>query len=367
MSKHPWVDESQMAQEARECGAVIRAQLAQQAQVDALAEHLRAYEPHAVMTVARGSSDHAANYWSYLLMRRLGVLTCSLPPSLVTLHKAPLRVQRMVALGLSQSGASPDLVETLSYARRAGAYAVAGVNQVDSPLAHVADVALPVLAGVERSVAATKSCLGMMSLAAQVVATWANDGATLRGLQGLSLAFDAQSALAGESDEGVQAIEVLRQLDRVLVIGRGLSQSVALEAALKMKETCAIQSEAFSVAEVRHGPMRLIEQGFGLVVFITPGEEQPQLIDFCVEMRGRGANVLAIVVMPPQACDRLREAGVWVLPCVFDEVGCDAETAEILAPLAVLQRFYLFVSHLSQARGLNPDKPLFLNKVTQTV
>ena len=179
-------ESSWMAKEALQSGEVLRAQLENSANLNEWVAQLRAAPPNVFITVARGSSDHAAGFWSYLLMQRLGILTVSLPLSLVTLHRSPLRVPNTVAVGLSQSGASPDLVETLRYLQQAGAYAVACVNQVDSPMAECADRVLPVLAGQERSVAATKSCLGMMTLAAQWVALWTEDQALLDGLHDLA-------------------------------------------------------------------------------------------------------------------------------------------------------------------------------------
>lgn len=346
-----------MVQEALESGAMLERQLARREQMMQLVAQVRAWSPEMFITVARGSSDHAACFFAYLVMRELGVLTVSLPPSLVTLHHAPLQVRHAVALGFSQSGASPDLVETLRYLDQSGAHTLACVNQADSPLEQVADAALPILAGQELSVAATKSCLGIMTLAVQWVASWKQDDDLWMQLMQLQQALSA----AVEPDLP-QALAVFGATQRVLVIGRGLSHSVALEAALKMKETCAIQSEAFSVAEVRHGPMRLIEANYALVVFVTPGEEQAQLVDFCIEMRGRGAHVLAVCAADQVSVDALKAQGVMVL----DVLHRDAVLGSVVAPIAALQRFYLFVSQLAQYRGLNPDRPLFLNKVTQT-
>lgn len=358
-------ESSWMAKEALQAGEVLRAQLENSVNMNEWVAQLRTAPPNAFITVARGSSDHAAGFWSYLLMQRLGILTVSLPLSLVTLHRSPLRVPNTVAVGLSQSGASPDLVETLRYLQQAGAYAVACVNQVDSPMAECADRVLPVLAGQERSVAATKSCLGMMTLAAQWVALWTEDQALLDGLHDLAEVM-SNAVDSAEYDGYAQALAILAEQQRVLIIGRGLLYSVASESALKMKETCAIQSEPFSVAEVRHGPMRLIEDEYPLVVFITPGQEQAQLVQFCLEMRQRGAQLVVFSVLGAETVKTLREAGCVVINTPLDACRFPESVCSVTAPLVVLQRFYLFVARLSQARGLDPDRPLFLNKVTQT-
>ena len=232
-------------------------------------------------------------------------------------------------------------------------------------MAECADRVLPVLAGQERSVAATKSCLGMMTLAAQWVALWTEDQALLDGLHDLAEVM-SNAVDSAEYDGYAQALAILAEQQRVLIIGRGLLYSVASESALKMKETCAIQSEPFSVAEVRHGPMRLIEDEYPLVVFITPGQEQAQLVQFCLEMRQRGAQLVVFSVLGAETVKTLREAGCVVINTPLDACRFPESVCSVTAPLVVLQRFYLFVARLSQARGLDPDRPLFLNKVTQT-
>lgn len=346
-----------MHREALQASDMLKGQLANIKHTTALVDAIKALNPSTFITVARGSSDHAAHYFAYLVMQKLGILTVSLPPSLVTLHHAPLKVSSSVAFGFSQSGASPDLVDTLTHLGEHGAHTIACVNQTNSALEQAADLSWAIDAGQELSVAATKSCLGIMTLAAQFVAVWQDDQPLLDALLSLvdRFAHPAQSAPN-------RVLDVFGAAKRVFVIGRGLSHSIALEAALKMKETCAIQSEAFSVAEVRHGPMRLIEANYPVVVFITPGPEQQQLIDFSIEMRARGAHVLAVCATDTDALDSLTRAGVMIL----DAHTGTAPFCSTLAPMAALQCFYVFLSELAQHRGMDPDRPLYLNKVTQT-
>lgn len=350
-------NQTMMHQEAIQAGEMLSKQLQNIDVIRTLVEKIQTFDAKSFITVARGSSDHAASFFSYLVMQKLGILTTSLPPSLVTLHEAPLQLLSTVAFGFSQSGASPDLIQSLTHVGALGAQTVACVNQLNSPLEQVANEVLPIHAGQEQSVAATKSCLGIMTLAAQFVALWQKDEQLHNELHLL-----AEQMTTVSSDISETLLETFSQAQRVLIIGRGLSYSIALEAALKMKETSAIQAEAFSVAEVRHGPMRLIESGYPVVVFITPGAAQQQLLDFALEMNARGAKILAVCSIENSLVKLLSDAGIFIL----DERMGRACLSETLAPIAALQLFYIFLSQLAVSRGLNPDKPLFLNKITQT-
>lgn len=310
-----------------------------------LGRELATTPPTLALTVARGSSDHAASYFAYLAMQRLGVPVVSLPMSLLTLHHAPLAVTGQLAVALSQSGQSPDLIDTMSRLAEAGARTVALVNKHASPLAAACEWSLPLCAGEEKSVAATKSYIASLSAVARLVAHWQGDAALLQALD----ALPEQLQQACRQDWSA-AIPVLSTAERIMVVGRGLGFAVALEAALKFKETCAIQAEAFSSAEIKHGPMALIAEGYPLLVFAPRGPEQQGLIALAGEMRGRGARVL--------------------LAAPADEPSRDLTLSvagdEALDPLLAIQSFYLMAAQLSEARGLNPDTPRHLSKVTRT-
>lgn len=311
----------------------------------ALGRALAKQRPGLALTVARGSSDHAANYLAYLVMQRLGVPVVSLPMSILTLHQAPLAVKGQLAVALSQSGQSPDLVDTMKALAAAGAHTVALVNKHESPLAAACEWAVPLCAGEEKSVAATKSYITSLSAVARLVAHWQNDARLLAALDNLPQALTE----ATRQDWSV-AIDVLKPAERIMVVGRGLGFAVALEAALKFKETCAIQAEAFSGAEIKHGPMALIDEGYPLLVFAPRGPEQQGLIALAAEMRGRGAKVLLAAPADVDSRD--------LTLAVADD--------EALDPLLAIQSFYLMAARLSEARGLNPDVPRHLSKVTCT-
>jgi len=314
-----------------------------------LAASLREQPPANLLTIARGSSDHAAHYLAYLTMARLGRLVTSLPMSLVTLYGSRLHADGLVSLAFSQSGQSPDLVAPTQQLRSHGARTVAFVNADASPLAAAAEFVFPLHAGPERSVAATKSYIAQLVAGARVVAQWQQDDALLAALQQLPQDLERAAALRWPA-----AVDALRSVDRLFVIGRGTGLPVALEAALKFKETCGIKAEAFSGAEVKHGPMALVDEGYPLLVFAPRGPAQAGLLALAEEMRGRGARVLLAAPAGSVAAD------------TPDLLPLAATGHEDLDPIAVVQSFYPMVEALAQARGRNPDQPRHLAKVTRT-
>jgi glutamine---fructose-6-phosphate transaminase (isomerizing) len=339
-----------MAQEALEAADVVAKQLLENdPEVAQLAARLRKLAPRHVVTVARGSSDHAASFFGYLTMARLGHWVTSLPMSLVTMEQAPLSGQGVAAFAFSQSGKSPDLVAPMELLRNDGATTVAFVNAQDSPLARAAQTTIPLHAGPERSVAATKSFIAQLAASVHVVAAWGEDHALLRALNELPATL--RNAPLNWADK---AVSVLLDTERLFVIGRGTGLAVAQEAALKFKETCGIQAEAFSGAEVKHGPMALIEAGYPLLIFAPRGATQNGLIALAHEMRSRGAHVLLAAPTDGSAQDAEID-----LPMA-------AAAHPALDPISAVQSFYLLVEALSRARGLNPDSPRHLSKVTLT-
>ncbi len=336
---------SNMLKEALASADVVAAQLNDTSRVEALAARLAQEPRHVALTVARGSSDHAASYFASLTMSRIGLPVASLPMSVATLQQAPLQVRNQLALGFSQSGKSPDLVGTMQALREAGALTVAAVNVPGSPLENACEFYLPLVAGPELSVAATKSYIAMLSVSAQLVAHWQQDAALLDGLKSLPDALRRAGAL-----DWSKAVDELRGVERMIVIGRGLGLAIAQEAALKLKETSGIQAEAFSSAEVRHGPMELIDRDYPLLVFAPRGPEQAGLLQLARDMQARGARVLLA------APEDVPEA---TLPLV-------STAHAALDPIAAILSFYVMAAGLAAARGRNPDAPRHLMKVTET-
>jgi len=332
-----------MFREAAEAPDVVARQFAANMDVVArLAEDLRRNPPPFVATCARGSSDHAATYAKYLFETQLGVVTASVSPSVSSVYEKPLRLRDALFLVVSQSGRSPDLLRNAEAARAAGARVVALVNAGDSPLAALAHTVLPLHAGAERSVAATKSYLASLAAVLQLAAHWSHDASLLDALPRVPDAVRA----AWHADWSVLT-EGLADADNLFVLGRGLGLGVAQEAALKFKETCGLHAEAYSAAEVRHGPMALVGPGFPVLAFAQPDETQAGTLALAEEFRARGAEVwvaggngaLPLVPAPHPAC----------------------------APLLAAQSFYRAINALAVRRGFNPDLPPHLNKVTETV
>ncbi len=339
-----------MLREAHEAAAAIEQQFAQNdALVRQLAVRLRTMNPDHVVTIARGSSDHAASYFGYLVMARLGKWVTSLPMSLVTMEEAPLSGRSVAVFSFSQSGKSPDLIAPTELLRNDGALTIALVNVADSPLALASEAWIPLGAGQEKSVAATKSFIAQLGASAQLVAAWAEDAALLNALPTLSATLRQAAALDWSS-----AVPVLRDVERLFVIGRGAGLAVAHEAALKFKETCGIQAEAFSGAEVKHGPMALIDEGYPLLIFAPRGANQEGLLKLAHEMRQRGANVM----LAAPKTGGLHDADI--------DLPMQAAARPVLDPISAVQSFYPLVEAVSRARGMNPDAPRYLSKVTLT-
>ncbi|MBL0143432.1 MAG: SIS domain-containing protein [Betaproteobacteria bacterium] len=335
-----------MLEEAREAPAAVARQLEAGAErYSAFGAALRARPPASMLTLARGSSDHAAHFAGYLITARLGRLVTSLPMSLLTLHHARIACEGLVALVFSQSGQSPDLVEPTRFFTAGGATTAAFVNDEASPLAKAAGWVFPLHAGEERSIAATKSFIAQLVAGARLVAAWQEDAALALALQALPCLLEA----AARADWSA-GVEGLAGAERLLVIGRGTGLAIAMEAALKLKETCSLQAEAYSEAEVQHGPMALVTPGYPLLVFAPRGPAQPGLLALAAQMRDRGARVLLAAPAGTPGCD---------LPLVSGE-SID------LDPVCAIQSFYPMAEALSRARGNDPDHPRHLAKVTRT-
>ncbi|WP_342620152.1 SIS domain-containing protein [Rhodoferax sp. GW822-FHT02A01] len=338
---------TKMYQEACASAAQVALQLSLDTdRYEALGAALRGSAPTGIVTIARGSSDHAASYFSYLVMSRTGQLVTSLPMSLMTLYRAPIAHQRMLAVSVSQSGRSPDLYGPMQMFTDAGATTVALVNAAQSPLADAVQWPLALHAGPEESVAATKSYICSLVAAARLAAVWGGYLDLIAGLRNISSALATACSLDWSC-----ALPALRDADRLLVIGRGPGLAIANEAALKFKETCGIQAEAFSGAEVQHGPMALVDTGYIILIFALRGPAQASLLQVARDMRQRGANVL--LAAPDDVAER----------------DLTLATADIpdLDPIVAIQSFYLLVEAVSRARGIDPDAPRHLSKITSTL
>ncbi|MGK6320476.1 SIS domain-containing protein [Sphingomonas sp. DT-204] len=337
---------TRMFAEAAESADTVARQLAANAEaVAALAETLRAERPRGVVTFARGSSDHAATFAKYLIETRLGLVTTSAAPSVASVYGAAPDYSGMLAIGISQSGKSPDILAAMRTAKQGGARTLALVNVTDSPLAAEADTCLPLHAGPELSVAATKSYITALAGLLHLVARWSRDDILLEAVK----ESPALLRKAWASD-WTPLVDRLAEARGLYAIGRGLGFGIAQEAALKFKETCGLHAEAFSAAEVRHGPMALVGPGFPLLVFRQGDATVDGVDELVADVVGRGGEVLV---------SGGEVAGAIQLPHV------DAHPA--IEPMLQIQAFYRAANALSLRRGFDPDHPPRLAKVTETI
>lgn len=336
-----------MFAEAGQAARVVERQLrVNAAPLIALAERLRRSEARIIFTCARGSSDHAATFAKYLFETHLGIPTLSHAPSISSIYGGALRHMRGQPFFLvSQSGRSPDLLASAEAARRAGALVIALVNDTASPLASLAEVVVPLEAGVETSVAATKSYIASLATFAQIANGWREDAAL-----GSAIAKLPEMLADAWDTDWSPSIAMLMNTRHLYVLGRGLTLGIAQEAALKCKETCGIHGEAFSIAEVAHGPMALVGPDFPLLVFSPLDRASAGLDAVLVALAARGA---------PLALAGQARPGAIHLPVA---PGLHPVTGAVV----MAQSFYRLVNALAVRRGHDPDNPPMLRKVTET-
>jgi glutamine---fructose-6-phosphate transaminase (isomerizing) len=331
-----------MEQEAREAPDAVQRFLDRNGK--ALAEigrRLAASPPHVVLTSARGSSDHAAAYLKYVIEITTGTPVASIGASVVSVYGAKLRAANSLMVTVSQSGKSPDIVALQNAARAAGAWTVALVNVEDSPAAHAADICLALHAGLEKSVAATKSFIVSLAAAAALVAAWTQDEMLMQAVKLLPQHLHDATQLSWPSFS-----DRLQTTPSLYVLGRGPSLPIAAETALKLKETCAIHAEAYSTAEVMHGPLELVEKGFPVLAYAQQDAAHGGTLQAVERMRRAGADVMVI--------------GSTGLPTI-------KAAHPLLEPILMVQTMYLAIEKLATAMGRNPDAPRLLKKVTETV
>jgi glucosamine--fructose-6-phosphate aminotransferase (isomerizing) len=310
-----------------------------------LGERLRRSPPRFVVTCARGSSDHAAGYGKYLIETHLGRAVASVGPSVASVYGTDLDLRDALFIAVSQSGRSPDLLRLTETARRGGALVVGIVNDETSPLPDLCDISLPLCAGPEISVAATKSYILSGLAFLQIAAHWSGDEELHRSVAGLPAALAAAREL-----DWSPALDRLVDTSSLFVIGRGVGLGAAQEIALKFKETCRLHAEAFSSAEVMHGPLALVGPGFPVLALSQDDESAA----------GSRAVVERLVSLGAAVMSTAGETGTVPLPVVQ---GCPAATM----PLCMVQSFYMAVHRLAKARGIDPDAPNHLRKITETM
>jgi glutamine---fructose-6-phosphate transaminase (isomerizing) len=336
---------TQMGTEAREAPAVVQRQAAVLASpIAQLIAVLRKRSARIVITCARGSSAHAAAFGRHLIERHLGIPVSAAAPNVASVYRRALAIEGQLFLAISQAGRSVDILETAAMARSSGAVTVAMVNDTGSPLAQTCEIVLPMEAGAELSVAATKSFIASLAVLLRLTAAWTDNAAMQQGIDGLperlaaAIELDWSAAIAG-----------LAGTRSVMTIGRGPTLAIAREAALKLKEACNLHAEAFSSAEFQHGPMTLVEEAYPVLLFAPTDEAARGIEAFRADLARKGALVFST--------ERL--AGSAYLPTLEpDQPDADA--------ICQIQTFYQLLLQVAARRGRDVDRPRHLKKVTTT-
>ncbi len=338
---------SLMHQEIREIPEAVQ-RLLDRSGVDirAAADAARDLDPSVIVTVARGSSDHACTYLKYAAELMLGLPVASVGPSVTSIYGAKLRLPKAVCISVSQSGKSPDIVDLAGKARAGGAMTLAVTNDRASPLARAADRVIDIQAGPERSVAATKTFVTSAVAVLALLAEWKRDAA----LQNAIAALPERLAKACDADWSSLA-GLMTTEESLFTIARGPSFAMSGEAALKFKETCQIHAENYSSAEVMHGPVSIVGQGFPVLALAAADAAESTVCEIADAMAEKGAAVFA-------TSDRVKKATR--LPVVRTDHW-------LTDPLTLIVAFYAMVERIAIARGINPDEPRHLRKVTETL
>lgn len=325
--------------------AVERLLTAGEADTRRIAAAAKALNPRFLVTVARGSSDHACTYLKYASELLLGLPVASVGPSVASIYGAKLALADSLCIAVSQSGKSPDIVEMTRGARDGGSYAVAVTNHPDSPLAQAATATLAIHAGPEISVAATKTFVTSAVAGLWLLAEMKGDAALLQAIRDLPKALER--AVGADWSPVIAAVGE----GSIYTLGRGPGWAMSNEAALKFKETCQLHAESFSSAEVMHGPVSIVDRGFPVLAFAAADAAEGAVAEIADAMAAKGANVFV-------TSDKARAA------TVIEHVRTGHWLTD---PIALIASFYAMVEQVAANRGINPDMPRHLNKVTETL
>ena len=312
---------------------------------------IRRRNPRFVMIAARGTSDNAARYGQYLFGAHNRLPVALATPSLFTLYQSPPRLKDALVLAVSQSGQSPDICAVVEEGRRQGALTVAMTNDTASPLAGYADHCIDLRAGPERSIAAAKTYTTSL-LALAMLSAALSDQEELRSALNLVPALISQTLRQAESV--IASAAGYAEAGACVVIGRGYNYSTAFEIALKLKELAYILAEPYSSADFQHGPVALVEAGFLVLAVVPEGKPADELTAFLGGIKGRGPRL--VVISPRRK----------TLSLAHSPIPLPSGIPEWVSPLVSVVPGQLFALGMAQARGLDPDRPRGLTKVTKT-
>lgn len=301
---------------------------------------------------SRGTSDNAATLAKYVFEIANGIPVSLIAPSVFTLYQAKFDLSRYLILGISQSGESTDVVEVVKRARMMGALTAGITNVPDSSLSEAAEFRLLCHAGEERSIAATKTYTATLTLIYLISSALNNDEAMIDSLRSAGGAIGRVFSIEGDI---AQAVERYRYMEECMVTARGINQATAQEAALKLEETCYIVANPFSSAEIMHGPIAVIEEGFPVFLYAPEGKAFSSMMELAVKLQQRAAEMIII-----SSDDNILRLG-------RTRIKLAVNIPEILSPLVYVIPGQLFAQYLSITKGYDPDKPRGLSKVTLTM
>lgn len=317
----------------------------------ALAEEIRKRDIRYAVIAARGTSDHAAVYAKYMLEIEAGIPVALAAPSVWTLYGGKMDLRNTLVIGVSQSGAGPDIVEVIERAREQGALTIGVTNFDDSALADAADDVLLLHAGIEQSVAATKTYTTSLAALGLLAARL---GKSERYENALREAPGQINQVLGIADEVRQVSERYRYMEDCMVVARGINQCTAQEAALKLAETNYLVTHAYSGADFQHGPIAVVDQGFPCILFNPEGKAHDLILELSAKLKERGAERL--MVAHDEASVSASEYAIRIPVAVAEETS----------PLVYIVAGQMFAYCLARHKGYDPDKPRGLNKVTKT-
>lgn len=321
--------------------------------VQEIAHELKKRDFNYIFLVARGTSDNAGRYAQYLLGAHNQIPMALAAPSIFTVYGNPPKLTGALALGISQSGRSPDIIQVIEEARRQGQPTLTITNNIDSPFAQAAEFTLDTCAGEEKAIAATKSYTTQLMMIAMLSA--ALEGNPERYKQLCKVPEYIEQVLA--QDDAIRALSMqFADMDHCVVLGRGYNYATAYEWALKLKEITYVVAEPYSSADFVHGPIAMVDKGFPVLVIAPDGKVYPELFDLAHTLR---QEKKAKTVVVSNRAEILAEGQY--------AIRLDERMPEWVSPIVVIVAGQLFFYHLGLAKGIDIENPRGLSKVTQTV
>lgn len=314
-------------------------------------EEIRARNIEFVVIAARGTSDHAGVYAKYIMESTLGVPVALAAPSIFTIYNKSLKLKNSLVIGISQSGKAADVLEVIRSANESGALTVTVTNDDASPLAQEAKFHLFCNAGLEKSVAATKTFTAEMMLLACLTAEWSGEERIKKELEqvpsNLAMVF-------GEADKITAKVERYRFMNECFVLSRGINYAIALESALKIQETCYVRAKAYATSDFHHGPFAMIEKDMPVIIYAPNGPTMPDMIEMAEKLKQSCAEIITV---------SNNKAMLEMGNCSFSIPETDSD---LISPFYNVVFAQMFACKLSLVKGLNPDSPRGLKKVTIT-